>query len=274
MRRFAFALLLTAGCHKDSPVGTYDLAAPQAPPDLSTHAAATPLMTVDGKKVDLAAYRKKVTLLAMWGTFCEPCLKELPILEALHQKTKDDTDLAIVGIDTDQVASDGDRAHVADVAGRLKVTFPMLVDKDGVLAARFAHKDGDPAKAVPDGGAAGMDLPTTVLLLADGHYSRHSGFDDTVSPDSLVSDFMANIARAETGSLPTDDYDASPPPSDGKGGGVFKVILPAIPKADFAAKWPAIKADLKTKMHLSDKAIANAEAQLKTGSPAAVEITP
>jgi len=264
MRRTLPALLLLAACHRGSPIVKADLAAPEAPPDLLAPAAATPLLTLDGKKVDLSAYRKKVTLLAFWGTFCEPCLKELPLLGALHDKTKYDTDLSIVAISTDAVASDADRLHVAEVARDLKLTFPVLIDAQQVLATRFSQKDG----AKPDGAPHSLSLPTTVLLLANGHYARQSGFDPRADPVSFVSDGMANIARAEAGTLPDDQYDDAP--IDPSKAGTFKMVVPAISKAAFASEWPKLEAQLKGAVP-NDK-LAALKAELLAGKPGTIEV--
>jgi len=43
----------------------------------------------DGKKIDLSAFAGKVTLVNFWATWCPPCLKELPSLNALHKSIED-----------------------------------------------------------------------------------------------------------------------------------------------------------------------------------------
>ena len=267
VKKLVALLGLVAACHRGSPIGNADLAAPEAPPDLRAPPPATPLLTLDGKQVDLAAYRKKVTLIALWGTFCEPCLKELPMLSALHDKTKDDTDVSIVAVSTDPITGDADRAHVAEVVRGMKLTIPVLLDARRVLATRFSHADGE----TPDAGAeAGLALPTSVVLLADGHYARKSGFDEHATQETYVSNGMATLARAEAGTLPPDEYDNTPPPDFAESASL-KMPLPAMSKADLTTKWPALKKRLEG-MHIPDAAIAGAEAQIRAGKPAVIEI--
>src|SRR5256714_12359312 len=42
-----------------------------------------------GKLVKLSDYRGKVVFLNLWGTWCEPCIKEMPAMEILYQAFKD-----------------------------------------------------------------------------------------------------------------------------------------------------------------------------------------
>ncbi|OGT82121.1 MAG: hypothetical protein A3H91_17315 [Gammaproteobacteria bacterium RIFCSPLOWO2_02_FULL_61_13] len=52
--------------------------------------ATPPLVLKDarGRTHDLAAYRGRVVLVNFWATWCEPCLEEMPSLEALQDRLK------------------------------------------------------------------------------------------------------------------------------------------------------------------------------------------
>jgi thiol-disulfide isomerase/thioredoxin len=52
---------------------------------------ATPALALKdsrGRAFDLASYRGQVVLVNFWATWCEPCIEELPSLEALQDKMK------------------------------------------------------------------------------------------------------------------------------------------------------------------------------------------
>ncbi|MEO5962342.1 MAG: TlpA disulfide reductase family protein [Thermomonas sp.] len=103
----------------------------------------------------------KATLVNLWATWCAPCLKEMPDLQAFAddqsanaQKAfadeQSDDGIQVVGIALD------DATAVRDFLQRHRITYPSLVDAPG------------PADAgVRLGNPAGV-LPYTILVSADG----------------------------------------------------------------------------------------------------------
>ena len=68
--------------------------APLKVPDLSFHDAA-------GKPVSLEKWRGRTVLLNLWATWCVPCRKEMPALDALEQKLGGpDFEVVAINIDT------------------------------------------------------------------------------------------------------------------------------------------------------------------------------
>ncbi len=98
------------------------------------------LKDMQGKDVNLDAYRGKVVILNFWTKTCGPCLEEMPSLAELAHILKPMTDVALVTISTDE--------GPADVADTLKSVlreeppFAVLFDPDGekVIGAKFGTK--------------------------------------------------------------------------------------------------------------------------------------
>jgi thiol-disulfide isomerase/thioredoxin len=64
-------------------------------------APAEPLQLPGGQTTTLAAYKGRVVVLNLWATWCAPCLKELPSLNAL-QKSFDPKDMIVVAASMDR----------------------------------------------------------------------------------------------------------------------------------------------------------------------------
>ena len=82
--------------------------------------------TLAGDRLDLATLRGKPVVLNVWGSWCPPCRKEAPDLQAASVELKDRA--AFVGIDT----RDKD-AQARAYERRFKITYPSLVDRGDLL---------------------------------------------------------------------------------------------------------------------------------------------
>jgi len=81
---------------------------------------ATPLPTTDlafegpnGAPMTLSAFRGQTLLVNLWATWCPPCLKEMPSLDAL-QAALGSPDFAVVAVNIDTRNLDKPRAWLAD----------------------------------------------------------------------------------------------------------------------------------------------------------------
>jgi thiol-disulfide isomerase/thioredoxin len=89
---------------------------------------APPFDTVDvsGKPQRLADHAGKVVLVNVWATWCPPCKKEMPLLDRLYQKRKDEG-LMVFGLSTEDLATQ--RKFVKE---QLAVSYPLLTVKGQV----------------------------------------------------------------------------------------------------------------------------------------------
>lgn len=70
------------------------------PPAIGTLAPAFRVTSFDGREVSLADLRGKVVVLNFWATWCGPCRKELPLLDA-YSKIQQQHGLEVVAVTTE-----------------------------------------------------------------------------------------------------------------------------------------------------------------------------
>ncbi|MBI4545182.1 MAG: TlpA family protein disulfide reductase [Gemmatimonadetes bacterium] len=90
-------------------------------------------MTLAGDSVSLVDYRGDVVLLNVWATWCHPCRKEVPVLQALHERHAADG-LRVVGVSVDAVGADD---LVREFMRELGMTYGVLRDPGERVAGVF-----------------------------------------------------------------------------------------------------------------------------------------
>jgi peroxiredoxin len=90
------------------------------------------LADLQGKNWSLKDLRGKVVLLNFWATWCPPCRKEMPDLEALYLRFKDkDQGFVVLAI------SDEDAAKVTPFLAERNITYPVLLDQGRKVNEQF-----------------------------------------------------------------------------------------------------------------------------------------
>jgi peroxiredoxin len=79
------------------------------------------LLDLQGKPWHLRDLKGKVVLVNFWATWCPPCRKEMPDLQALYDKYKDQGFLVLS-------ISDEEIAKVSPFIAERKITYPVLLD--------------------------------------------------------------------------------------------------------------------------------------------------
>lgn len=136
MRRIWLAALLFAACAEQPP---------QIPGAVGTAAPAYGAVSTSGDSVDLSSMKGSVVLLNVWATWCVPCRREIPELQALHQEYES-KGLRIVGVSVDGGEADGDvNAFIQD----FKMTYTVLRDPGERVLSVFRIQ-GVPASYLVD----------------------------------------------------------------------------------------------------------------------------
>jgi peroxiredoxin len=94
------------------------------------------LKDLHGKKWTLSQLHGKIVVVNFWATWCPPCRKELPDLDAIYTHFKSQ-DLIILGLD------DEDPAKISQFLGFHELSYPVLLDSGRKTADAF-HVGGIP----------------------------------------------------------------------------------------------------------------------------------
>lgn len=85
-------------------------------------AAPFSLKTIDDKTVSLDDFKGKIVVINFWGTWCAPCVAEMPELQKLYKKHENDKDVAIITMDAND-----ELATVKKFMADNKYDFPVLL---------------------------------------------------------------------------------------------------------------------------------------------------
>lgn len=173
MKRFlALGLLLLlplVGC-APSGAGASTPSAAALPPDFE-------LPRLDGGSERLSDhFGKHVVLIDFWATFCKPCLRSMPELDALYRSRKDQG-FVVLGVSID---GPGSAAEVRAEVARLGVSFPILLDQESRAISLYNPR---------------ASAPFSVLIGRDGSVlSKREGYT-TGSHAAVVRDIDTALAR-------------------------------------------------------------------------------
>lgn len=166
----ALSLLL---CACDAKPASSGAAAPASAGDGVSAGQPAPALVgtaLSGVTIDLTALRGRVVLVDFWASWCEPCRREMPELEALH-KQHEAAGLTVLGVTIDEQRADAE----AFLRDEVRVSFPVVHDAGQALASRWG---------LPK-------MPTLYLVDRDGTVARvFAGY----APGQL-EELRAEVAR-------------------------------------------------------------------------------
>ncbi len=101
----------------------------------------------------LSDFSGQLVLLNFWATWCPLCVEEMPSLQNLHAALEDDA-FSVVAVNVQE-----DHARVNAFVQELGLDFPVLLDRNGATARRYAVR-GMPSSYLiaPDGRVLGAKV--------------------------------------------------------------------------------------------------------------------
>jgi len=107
------------------------------------------LEALDGSSAQLSALEGKAVLVNFWASWCAPCKSEMPAMQRVYQDYQD-RGFTILAVNA---TSQDSRQQAAAFASDNGLTFPILLDTDGKIAAQYQVRA----------------LPTTFFVDRDGN---------------------------------------------------------------------------------------------------------
>ena len=167
-RRVAFAALVAA-----AGLFFYSTRAYQPRAELSRTAPDFRLADLSGRTVALSDYRGRVVMLNFWASWCDSCKAEMPALNALYLRQRDEGfELLAPSVDVNG------RKAVMLFTANFEPAFPVLL-----------------ADAKTSDAYGVRDLPTTFLIGPDGRIARR--YLGPIDPKAVENDILDLKAAAK-----------------------------------------------------------------------------
>jgi thiol-disulfide isomerase/thioredoxin len=130
--------------------------------------------TTDGETVSLGSLMdgKEVTVVVLFATWCGPCEKEFPEMDAVYQKYQDK--MSMIGLDVDKMDSEESAKEYADSHG---LAFPIAYFPEGSI-----------------GDIRATAYPTTLVIDRNGKIGMHrvGSVPDAATFEKIVTQFMGD----------------------------------------------------------------------------------
>jgi Peroxiredoxin len=119
-----------------------------------------PIAKLDGSTFKLEDYRGKVLVVDFWGTFCPPCVKQVPELVKLNEKYRD-RGLTLIGLTADPPS---DQDKVEEFVKRFQVNYQIGYDNSWIADAFLKGTEDD---------TGSPPIPQLFVISRDGKIVEH-----------------------------------------------------------------------------------------------------
>lgn len=104
------------------------------------------LAELQDEVISLSDFKGKPVVLNFWGSFCEPCVREMPLISSMSDEYKEQ-DLVVIGVNLDEP-----KVVVNSFIRNNPVNYPILLDPNGKVRDRYEV----------------VSYPTTFFITRDG----------------------------------------------------------------------------------------------------------
>lgn len=159
------------------------------------------LATIDGQPDSLSAHRAPVTVVALWATYCSPCLRELHLVEALYQHYRDDEGVSVLLVSVDEADEDSSE-RISGILGERDMRVPAFIDLEHALIERVAPRDHN--------GKAYYAVPMLAVIDAEFGLRRKLALAQGTSEAGFMAEMSPLIEAARRGepAPPDEPYQA------------------------------------------------------------------
>ena len=133
-----------------------------------------------GETHTLSEYEGKVVFLNFWATWCPPCRKEMPDIQALHEKyaSEADPEVVILGVASPGLGGEEDEAGIAAFLSENGYTYPVCMDTTGEIMAAYGISS----------------IPTTFMIDRTSHvYGYVSGMLDQATMQRIIDETLEAV---------------------------------------------------------------------------------
>jgi len=116
------------------------------------------LKDLRGNEVSLSDYQGKIVLINFWASWCLPCTSEMPALQRLYSRLKDEGFVILA------VGVDDDKESLSSFATQYGLSFPIVIDETGEVKKTYG------VRGVPE--SFYVDRSGRILMIPDLNDNR------------------------------------------------------------------------------------------------------
>ena len=158
----------------------YNVTRPKGGPEAGQPAPTFAADTIEGRRFSIKEQKGRVVVLDFWATWCPPCRKTLPALQAMHERYKDDDSVMIASVSIDEGRNIG--SFLKQFMQQKRYNFPVISDSFRNISAVYDVKT----------------VPTMVVIDPEGRVSNVQIGLVTPSVEGLIEHIEGAIQTARS----------------------------------------------------------------------------